>query len=220
MSKFRKVLKYLSFFFIFKPFIYFVLGVNINGIKNLPKINKEAAIIVANHNSHIDTLLLMSLFTCSQILKIHPLAAVDYFCKNNFSAFIFKTLIGIIPIQRKVMKSTTAEMYKTINETLNAGETIIIYPEGSRGNDSKIQSFKSGFAHIAQMNPNVPVIPIYINGPDRILPKGTLLWIPFIADVYVSEPVYYDNTSIKEFTEKVKVIVENLKEQHRKKEEL
>ncbi|MCQ2739891.1 MAG: 1-acyl-sn-glycerol-3-phosphate acyltransferase [bacterium] len=203
-----------------KPFIYLVLGVNISGIKNLPKLDNQPAILVANHNSHIDTLILMSLFTCSQILKIHPLAAIDYFCKNKIFEFIFKTLIGIVPIKRKVTKSSATNMYSEVNKILQKNETIIIYPEGSRGNSSDIQSFKSGVAHIAQMNPNVPVIPIYINGPDRILPKGTLLWIPFIANVYVAEPIYYDNTSTKMFTEKIRSIVEQLKEEHRIKEEL
>lgn len=214
------LLKYLTFFLIIKPFIYFILGVNINGVQNLHKIKNGPAIIVANHNSHVDTLILMCLFSCSQILKIHPLAAIDYFCNTKIGTFIFKILIGIIPIQRKVTKGSKEKMFNTINTTLSNGEIIIIYPEGSRGNDNQIQTFKSGVAHIAKMNPTVPILPVYINGPDRILPKGTLLWIPFIADVYVAEPIYYDNTDIKQFTTKIKNIVESLKEEHRKKEEL
>ena len=70
------------------------------------------------------------------------------------------------------------------------------------------------------MNPLVPVIPMYINGPDRILPKGELFWIPFIADVYIAEPMYFNNTTTKEFTERIKHSIEKLKDEHRKKEEL
>jgi len=213
-------LKYILFLFVIKPFIYLVLGVNVSGIGNLPKIDKEASIIVANHNSHIDTLLLMCLFNCSQILKIHPVAAADYFCNTKLKRFVFTKLLGIIPISRKLRKATEEEIFKDINEKLRAGETIIIYPEGTRGEDNEIKKFKSGVAHIARMNPNVPVIPCYINGPDKILPKGAILWVPFIADVYVSEPVYYDNTSTKEFTERIRTAVETLKAEHKKKEEL
>ena len=217
---FANILKYLFFLFIVTPFIYLGLGVNVSGVENLHKILKQPCILVANHNSHIDTLLLLSLFNCRQILKIHPVAAADYFCNTKLKAFIFKTLIGIIPLSRKVRKASEEELFKDINDALRKGESIIIYPEGTRGEDNQIKNFKSGVAHIARMNPTVPVVPIYINGPDRILPKGAFLWIPFIADVYISEPILYDGTPTKVFTERIKNEVEKLKEEHKKKEEL
>ena len=217
---FQKLLKYLFFLLIVKPYILFVLGVNITGADNLPKISKGASIIIANHNSHVDTLLLMSIFSTSQVLKIHPVAAADYFCNTKLKSFIFKTLLGLIPLERKVHKMPLEEMFKDINDALRSGETIIIYPEGTRGDDNTIQKFKSGVAHIAEMNPDVPVVPVYINGPDRILPKGAFLFVPFIADVYIAESVKYDGTSAKEFTDKIEKIVENLKEEHKRKEEL
>ena len=216
----HKILKFLFFFCFVKPYVYFVLGVNVSGVENLPKVSKGPAIIVANHNSHIDTLLLMSLFSCPQILRIHPVAAADYFCNTRLKSFIFKTLLGLIPLKRKFGKTTKEELFKDINEALRAGESIIIYPEGTRGNDNTIKEFKSGIAHIAAMNPDVPVVPFYINGPDRILPKGTFLWIPFIADVYAAEGIKYDGTPTKVFTERIKNVVETLKEEHKKREEL
>lgn len=217
---FSKALRYIFFLFFVKPFIYLVLGVNVTGIENLPNIKKGASIIVANHNSHIDTLLLMSLFSCSDILKIHPVAAADYFCNTALKSFIFKTLLGLIPISRKVRKAPKEELFKEINDALRAGETIIIYPEGTRGEDNTIKEFKSGVSHIAQMNPDVPVIPMFINGPDKILPKGEFLFVPFIADVYVAEPMLYDGSSTKDFTDKIRYVVGDLKLEHRKKEEL
>ncbi len=203
-----------------KPFIYLVLGINVSGVDKLPRIDKGPSILVANHNSHIDTLLLMSLFTCSQILKIRPVAAADYFCNTKFKTFVFTKLLGIIPLQRKIQKTKKEELFKDINKSLAAGDTIIIYPEGTRGADNTIQKFKSGIAHIAKMNPNVPIIPCYINGPDKILPKGTLLYIPFISDIYVGDAIYYDDSSTKEFTAKISHAVEKLKLEHARKEEL
>ncbi len=217
---FGKFLRYIFFLFIIKPFIYLVLGVNVTGAEYLHKIAKQPSILVANHNSHVDTLLLLCLFNCHQILKIHPVAAADYFCNTKLKAFIFKTLIGIIPLSRKVKKASEEELFKDINNALKGGESIIIYPEGTRGEDNQIKSFKSGVAHIAKMNPSVPVVPIYINGPDRILPKGTILGVPFIADIYISKPIYYDDTPTKVFTERIKTEVEKLKEEHKRKEEL
>ena len=217
---FYNFLKYILFMLFVKPFIYLVFGINVSGVDNLPKVSKRASIIVANHNSHFDTLILMCLFSGSQILKIHPVAAADYFCDTKLKTFIFTKLLGIIPISRQVHKAKVEEIFKDINEPLRAGETIIIYPEGTRGESSEMSKFKTGVAHIAKMNPDIPVIPCYINGPDRILPKGAFLWVPFIADVYVSEPIYYDNTSTKEFTDKIQSAEVKLKEEHKRREEL
>ena len=104
--------------------------------------------------------------------------------------------------------------------TLKNNESIIIYPEGTRGNSNEIKEFKSGVAHIAKMNPEVEVVPIYINGPDKILPKTDFLLVPFICDVYIGEPICYDDTSTKEFTNRIKTAVQTLKDMHKRKEEL
>jgi len=211
------ILKYLFFFFIVKPYIYLGLGINVTGVENLYKVINGPCIIVANHNSHVDTLLLMSLFSCSQILNIHPLAAADYFFNTKTKSFIFKNLLGVIPIPRKIKMITANELFKDTNEVLQKGHSIIIYPEGTRGEDADIKKFHTGVAHIAKMNPEIPVLPVYINGPDRILPKGSILWIPFISDIYISEPILYDNTSTKAFTQKIQNIIEGLKAEHARK---
>ena len=59
----QKLLKYIFFTFFVRPYVFLVLGVNVSGAENLPKVSKGPSIIVANQNSHIDTLLLMSLFS-------------------------------------------------------------------------------------------------------------------------------------------------------------
>lgn len=214
-------LKYWMFFLFIKPFIYLVLGVNVSGADNLPKIDRGPYIIIANHNSHIDTMLLMSLFTSFQALKIHPVAAADYFCNTKLKAFFFKKVLGIIPIERKLRKIHEEELFKDINNALKSGHTIVIFPEGTRGEDNTLQKFKSGVAHIAKMNPNVPVVPFYLNGPDKILPKKDFIWVPFICDVYIGEHLYIKpEETTKEFTARTEAAVTKLKEEHKRKEVL
>lgn len=212
------MLKFLFFLLVIKPFIFLVLGVNVRNPETLPK--DGPAIIIANHNSHIDTLLLMSLFSVSKINKIRPVAAADYFCNTKFKKFIFENLIGIIPIERKISKENISTLFSGIFNALDNNEIIIIYPEGTRGNDNKINKFKSGVAHIAKAYPNVPVIPIFINGPDKILPKIDAILVPFISDVYIGEPLFYNKKSTMEFTEEIKKKVFELKAQHTQKETL
>ena len=214
-------LKYLLFFFFIKPFVYLVLGINVTGAENLPKIDRGPGIIISNHNSHIDTMVLMSLFTNFQVLKIHPVAAADYFCNTKLKAFLFKYILGIIPIERKLHKMHEDEFFKDINLALKKGDTIIMFPEGTRGEDNTLQKFKTGVAHIAKMNPSVPIVPFYLNGPDKILPKKDFIWVPFICDVYAGEHLYIkQNESTKDFTARIEAAVVKLKEEHKRKEVL
>ena len=209
-------IKFLFFTFGVKPFILWALGMNARGMENLPK--DGPAIIVANHNSHIDTLLLMSLFSTSNILKIRPVAAADYFCNTKLKAFLCKTLIDIIPLKRQIGRTTKEELFKDINKALQEKQIIILYPEGTRGEDNKLQEFKTGIAHIAIMNPGVPIIPVYINGPDKILPKIDAILVPFISDIYIGNAIYYDGTPTKQFRDKIKEEVEKLYLAHKRKE--
>ena len=64
------------------------------------------------------------------------------------------------------------------------------------------------------------IIPIYINGPDKILPKVDSLIVPFISDVYIGEQITYDNKSAQDFTAEIQQAVLNLKSLHTKKETL
>ena len=211
-------IKFLFFLFIVKPFIFWVLGINVRGLEKLPK--DKPSIIAANHNSHIDTLIIMSLLPVSRILITHPIAAQDYFCNTKFREKLFKILVGIIPISRTVTRQTKEEIFGEINEALRNNHTIIIYPEGTRGEDNTLLDFKTGVAHIAKMNPDIPVIPIYINGPDKILPKIDSMIVPFISDIYISDEVYYDNSSTLKFTHKIRSIIETMYLEHKKKEKL
>ena len=217
---FKRLIKYLFFCFIVKPYIYLVLGVNVSGAENLPKVDEGPSIIIANHNSHVDTLLLLSLFSATQLLKIHPVAAADYFFDTKWKSIFFRLFIGLIPIQRKIGRVTKEELFAEVNAALKAGETVIIYPEGTRGHDNTLQHFKSGVVYLAEMNPTVPIVPCYINGPDRILPKGSWVWVPFIADVYIAPAVHYKKVPARVLASELQDIVRQLKEEHRRKEEL
>lgn len=212
------ILKFLFFLLFVKPFIFWALGINARGLEKLPK--KGPCIIAANHNSHIDTLIIMSLFSSFGLLKVRPIAAEDYFCNTKFKERFFKSLIGVIPIKRHIGRTRKEELFKDINEALKNNEIVIIYPEGTRGNDNTLAEFKTGIAHIAKMNPDVPVIPLYINGPDKILPKAEFLLVPFISDIYIDDALYYDNTSAKLFTQKIRDKIENLYNAHKKKDTL
>jgi len=208
----NNLLKYLFFFLIVKPFVYIVLGISVKNPQNLPR--KGPAILIANHNSHIDTLVLMCLFSTSQLLKVHPVAAADYFFNTKFRSFMFRTLIGAIAIKRERTKNSQEDVLAEAKQNLKNGHILIIYPEGTRSLDGEIRGFKVGAAHLAKSNPDVPVIPIFINGPDKIMPKSDFLPVPFICDVYIGTPMYLGADSKAEFTEKLFQEVLRLQQTH------
>ena len=97
-TKMDRILKILLFALIIKPIVFVILGLNIRNRNKLPL--KGPAIIAANHNSHLDTMVLMSLYPLSKIHKVRPVAAADYFLSNKLLAWISLKCIGIIPLDR------------------------------------------------------------------------------------------------------------------------
>ena len=180
----------MLFFILVKAIVLVLLGLNIRRRELLPA--KGPAIIVANHNSHLDTLALISLFPLRRLPKIHPIAAADYFLKNRFLAWFSTRIIGIIPIARgKANKSY--DPLQPCCDALDKGNIIILFPEGTRGEPEQITQFKKGVAYLAERYPNIPIIPVFIHGLGKALPKGDFVLVPFFCDIFLGNPLSFDN---------------------------
>ncbi|MCH2208155.1 MAG: 1-acyl-sn-glycerol-3-phosphate acyltransferase [Lentisphaerales bacterium] len=182
----NKTLKILFFIMLVKPLTAIVLGLNIRNKDKLPL--KGPAIIAANHNSHLDTIVLMGLFPVSKIHKVRPVAAADYFLKNKFLKWFSLQIMGIIPLERKARKRKN-ELFAECKEALEKNEILILYPEGSRGKAGEMAELKKGIFHIAKLTENVSVTPIIMNGLDKALPKDETLLVPFNCDVILGNPL-------------------------------
>jgi 1-acyl-sn-glycerol-3-phosphate acyltransferase len=180
------ILRYCFFRLIVKPIIILIIGLNIRHRRRLPV--KGPAIIVANHNSHLDTMVLMSLFPAKVLKKVHPVAAADYFLKNKFIAWFSLRIIGIIPIKRK-RSSANENPFKDIQRYLEQQQIVIYFPEGTRGEPEQMVGFKKGIAHLAKYNPKVPVYPIFMHGLGKSLPKDESLLVPFVVDMVIGDSI-------------------------------
>ena len=210
-----KFLKQLFYLIILKPIVYFCLGLNVRNAQNLPQ--NGPCIIISNHNSHLDTIVLMTLFSTRNMLKISPVAAADYFLRNRLLAWFSLNILNIIPLNRKVQKTAQKTFYEELDARLKDNSIIIFYPEGSRGEPDKMAEFKSGIAHIAKLHPEVPVIPVYMEGLGMALPKGEAVFVPAICTVIVDEPIYYSGEK-EDFMQKIKEIYDKLKDELEKEE--
>ncbi len=181
-------LRYLFFAVIVRPVLLLVLGLNVRNRSRLPQ--QGPAIIVANHNSHLDTLALMTLFPFSKLKDIHPVAAADYFLRTPLRSWFARSVIGIIPLNREIRVSHH-DPFAEASRALEQGKILLLFPEGSRGAPEKMGELKSGVSHLARRHPEVPVIPVFMHGLGKALPKGEGLLVPFFCDVFIGEPVYW-----------------------------
>jgi len=200
-------IKKLFFIFLVRPLVLIISGVNLKGKEHLPV--EGPAILVANHNSHLDTMVVMSLFPLKTLEKVRPIGAVDYFFSNRVTAWLSKHLLDIIPLKRKPTK-VEGHPFGEIYSALDRGEIILLFPEGSRGDPEIMKPFKTGIAHIAEAYPKVPVVPLSIYGAGKALPKGEALFVPFIIDVHVGESIYYRGEDKKIYTQNLEESVKRL----------
>ncbi|BET43284.1 lysophospholipid acyltransferase family protein [Atlantibacter hermannii] len=168
------------------PLVWIWLGVSVTNRKKLPI--KGPAIVVANHNSHLDVLTLFTLFPLTTLVNVQPVAAADYFLKNKCMAWFALNVIGIIPVQRH---GRTANPLAPCIDALAQQKILILFPEGTRGEPGVMSEFKSGIWHLCQSQPDVPVIPVYLHGLDRAMGKGQKIPVPFFIDIYVDDPLFY-----------------------------
>ena len=176
-------LQALFFLLLVRPFLALVVGANLRHAERLPA--HGPAILAANHNSHLDTLLLMSLYPLSQLHRLRPVAAADYFMRNRVIAWFALNIMHILPLARRPQPG--CDPLADIETALTNGDILILFPEGSRGAPEKRSALKSGIAHLMERQPDTPVTPIYLHGLGKALPKGEWLPIPFFADVFIGE---------------------------------
>lgn len=168
-----------------RPAVLFILGVNIRNRERLP--SDGPCVIIANHNSHLDTLVLMSLFHGKSFSKVRPVAAGDYFMKNKYLSFFSTRVMNIIPIERKMTKDFRG-MFQPILESLDDDGIIILFPEGSRGEAEQLSRYKSGVYYLMRERPDVNIIPVFLHGLGKALPKGSFVFVPFFVDIFIGTP--------------------------------
>lgn len=182
-----KLLKFIFFFLVVRPVVAIVLGLNVRNRQLLP--TKGPAIIIANHNSHLDTMVLMTLFSWSVLPEVRPVAAADYFLKTKMMAWFSTKVIGILPLDRAKTSppQTIDQRLSGVYTALEQNQIVILFPEGSRGEPEHLSEFKAGISHIAKAKPQVPIVPVYLHGLGKALPKGEALLVPFFCDVFIGE---------------------------------
>lgn len=184
----NQLLRIAFFALIVRPLMMIVLGTNVRRSELLP--TSGPAIIVANHNSHLDVFALMNVLGLKRLPIVRPVAAADYFMTRRLRCWFATRIVGIIPIDRsKIRRENGKHPLDPISEVLQEDGIVLLFPEGTRGEPEKMDEFQSGVAHIARRHPDIPITPVFMHGLGKALPKGEALLVPFFCDMFVGKPL-------------------------------
>ncbi|MGB5063756.1 MAG: lysophospholipid acyltransferase family protein [Candidatus Competibacter sp.] len=177
-------LRLLFFLLIVKPFLLLVVGINARRRDRLPQ--RGPALIVANHNSHLDALVLMAMLPLRLLLRVRPAASAEYFLRGRWRSWFATQLIGIIPVTTGGGGSR-ADVLESVRDALAVGDIVIFFPEGTRGEPECLGKLKTGIVWLVEQLPETPVHPVRLSGLGKVLPKGHWLPVPFFCDAWVGE---------------------------------
>jgi len=145
-------------------------------------------IYFANHTSHGDFLLLWAALPPELRKKTRPVAGLDYWENGFIRKFLIKSVFHGVLISRA--SESPAEASRPINEALELGDSIIIFPEGTRNIEcDSLLPFKSGIFYFAKSFPHVEVIPVWIENINRVLPKGEIIPVPLLCSLFFGPPL-------------------------------
>ncbi len=169
---------------VLRPLLRLGFGLTIRGGESLRGL--EQFILAANHNSHLDVLLLYAALPWRQLTTTHPVAAADYFGRRPWLRRVLENLFAPVWVDREAHGGEAlAEMQRRLDE----GDSLIIFPEGTRGEPGRLAPFRRGIGRLVASRRNVPVVPAFILGPERSLPRGASLPLPLWHHVAVGPPL-------------------------------
>jgi 1-acyl-sn-glycerol-3-phosphate acyltransferase len=155
------------------------------GIDRLHGLGDGSVIFAANHHSHLDTPVLLTSIPEPWRHKVFVGAAADYFFRNRVTSAASALVMGAIPIERSKVTRRSADQAA---ELLDAGWSMLIFPEGGRSPDGWGQPFRGGAAYLSNRC-GVPVVPVHLEGTGRILRKGAKRPTPSNVRVTYGEPL-------------------------------
>ncbi|HLY92684.1 MAG TPA: lysophospholipid acyltransferase family protein [Candidatus Angelobacter sp.] len=160
-------------------------------------------IYFANHTSHLDFVVLWSVLPRRVREKTRPVAARDYWnsglrkriAVNAFNAVLVDRHARSANGDRAAAARHTLEM---LLEALADKNSLIVFPEGTRGDGLHVGPFKSGIYYLWRERPDVQFVPVYLSNLNRILPKGEFLPVPVISRVTFGPPLRPEGNESKE----------------------
>jgi 1-acyl-sn-glycerol-3-phosphate acyltransferase len=147
----------------------------------------EQRIYFANHQSHFDWVLIWAALPRELRAATRPIAARDYWTSGAFKHWLTREVFNAVYVNR--VRTEDEDPLEPLVHALRNGDSLVIFPEGTRSNKGEPQAFKSGLYHLAEQFPNVPLIPAWIDNVQRVMPKGEVVPVPILCSVTFGAPM-------------------------------
>ncbi|MBV4464639.1 1-acyl-sn-glycerol-3-phosphate acyltransferase [Pseudomonas sp. SWRI79] len=154
-------------------------------------------IYFANHSSHGDFVLLWASLPSTLRKLTRPVAGSDYWNKSALRRYIISRVFNGVLIDRE-RKDPVDNPLQPMLDALEKGDSLIIFPEGTRNLEEGLLPFKSGLYHLAKSYPQVQVIPVWIANLNRVMPKGRVLPLPLLCTTSFGAPLQLTEDESKE----------------------
>ncbi len=147
----------------------------------------EQRIYFANHQSHADLVMIWAALPAELRGRTRAIAARDYWTKSPFRQWITTEVFNVVYVERE--RKGEDDPLAPLIDALHAGDSLIIFPEGTRGSTGEPQAFKAGLYNLAKQFPHVVLVPAWINNVQRLMPKGEVVPVPILCSVTFGAPV-------------------------------
>jgi 1-acyl-sn-glycerol-3-phosphate acyltransferase len=164
----------------------------VEGRGNLPA--ETPFLLASNHSSHLDAMLLMSVFPISWRDRVFPIVAKDVFFEKTSVAAFGAYFINALPLWRNKAHAHDLSDLRAILE--KDPVAFILFPEGTRSRTGEMQEFKPGIGRIVA-GTRVPVVPCWIEGAHAAMPPGAILPRPKKLRLVIGKPLDFHDTPDK-----------------------
>jgi 1-acyl-sn-glycerol-3-phosphate acyltransferase len=147
----------------------------------------EQRIYFANHQSHFDWVLIWAALPHDLRAITRPIAARDYWTSSKLKHWITREIFNAVYVSRQ--RTDDEDPLEPLMEALRHGDSLVIFPEGTRGNKADPAPFKAGLYHLAEAFPDVQLIPAWIDNVQRVMPKGEVVPVPILCSVTFGAPL-------------------------------
>jgi 1-acyl-sn-glycerol-3-phosphate acyltransferase len=147
----------------------------------------EQRIYFANHQSHADLVLIWAALPTALRSITRPIAAKDYWTASRFKRWMTTEVFNAVYVERE--RKGDEDPLQPLISALESGDSLILFPEGTRGFEEDPQPFKSGLYNLAQRFPDVVLVPTWIHNVQRVMPKGEVVPVPVLCSVTFGEPM-------------------------------
>jgi 1-acyl-sn-glycerol-3-phosphate acyltransferase len=147
----------------------------------------EQRIYFANHQSHFDWVLIWAALPRDLRAITRPIAARDYWTSSPLKHWITREIFNAVYVSRQ--RQADEDPLEPLMEALRNGDSLVIFPEGTRGHAADPAPFKAGLYHLAEAFPEVQLIPAWIDNVQRVMPKGEVVPVPILCSVTFGSPL-------------------------------